>query len=59
MNRSLNQCFFLFSSSESLMTLSLIIQNIGLRLISIDNQVQLFEFDCLLMLFIRRLKNET
>jgi len=46
-------------SSESLMVLSLIIQNIGLRLSSIDNQVQLLEFDCLLMLFIRRLKNET
>ncbi|CAF3960709.1 unnamed protein product, partial [Rotaria sordida] len=46
-------------SSESLMILSLIIQNIGLRLVSIDNQVQLLEFDCLLILFIRRLKNET
>jgi hypothetical protein len=41
------------------MVLSLIIQNIGFRLYSIDNQVQLLEFDCLLMLFIRRLKNET
>ncbi|CAF4873040.1 unnamed protein product [Rotaria magnacalcarata] len=46
-------------SSESLMLLSGIIQNIGLRLTSIDNQVQLLEFDCLLWLFIRRLKNET
>ncbi|CAF3970115.1 unnamed protein product, partial [Rotaria sp. Silwood1] len=46
-------------SSECLMILSLIIQNIGLRLVSIDNQVQLLEFNCLLMLFIRRLKNET
>ncbi|CAF2111935.1 unnamed protein product, partial [Rotaria magnacalcarata] len=46
-------------SSESLMLLSRIIQNIGLRLTSIDNQVQLLEFDCLLWLFIRRLKNET
>ncbi|CAF5142357.1 unnamed protein product [Rotaria magnacalcarata] len=41
------------------MLLSGIIQNIGLRLTSIDNQVQLLEFDCLLWLFIRRLKNET
>ncbi|CAF3804636.1 unnamed protein product, partial [Adineta steineri] len=46
-------------SSESLKILSLIIKNLGLRLQSIDNQVQLLEFDCLLMLFIRRLKNET
>ncbi|CAF3637003.1 unnamed protein product [Rotaria socialis] len=45
-------------SSESLMLLSGIIQNIGLRLTSIDNQVQLLEFDCLLLLFVRRLKNE-
>lgn len=40
------------------MILSLIIQNISLKLTSNDNQIQLLEFDCLLMLFIRRLKNE-
>ncbi|CAF0988647.1 unnamed protein product [Adineta ricciae] len=46
-------------SSESLKVLSLIIQNIGTRLVSVDNRVQLLEFDCVLMLFIRRLKSET
>ncbi|CAF3428482.1 unnamed protein product [Rotaria sp. Silwood1] len=45
-------------SNECLMILSLIILNIGLCLVLIDNQVQLLEFDCLL-LFIQRLKNET
>lgn len=55
----INYFLFLFpSSSESLMILSLIIQNIGLRLVKIDNQVQLLEFDCVLLLFIRRLNNE-
>ncbi len=47
------------SSSDSLKILSLIIENIGLRLRSMDNEVQLLEFDCVLMLFIRRLKIET
>ncbi|UJR08114.1 hypothetical protein I4U23_012391 [Adineta vaga] len=46
-------------SSESLKVLALIIQNIGTRLVTIDNQVQLLEFDCVLMLFIRRLKTES
>ena len=54
-----NDINYSVSSSECLMILSLIILNIGLRLVSIDNQVQLLEFDCLLMLFIRQLKNET
>lgn len=50
---------FSISSSEKLMVVSSIIQNIALRLTSNDNQVQSAEFECLLIVFIHRLKTET
>ena len=50
---------FSISSSEKLMVISSIIQNIALRLTSNDNQVQLAEFECLLIVFILRLKTES
>ena len=50
--------FYSFSSSECLMVLTSIIEKIGTRLSTCDHQVLLLEFYAVLVVFIRRLKNE-
>ena len=50
--------FYSFSSSECLMILTSIIEKIGMRLSTCDHQVLLLEFYAVLLVFIRRLKNE-
>ena len=50
--------FYSFSSSECLMILTSIIEKIGMRLSTCDHKVLLLEFYAVLLVFIRRLKNE-
>lgn len=47
-----------FSSSESVSIVATILENIATRLTKVDNQVLILEFDSVLTIFMRRLKNE-